>query len=250
MGRFSSVQSFADNHNAVRKVAYEQISGTAVSGSVAGAATTTASEAAGGGKSGGGISFIPPEKVVNPYGSTAGAGSGEFHIYRHSRNRELQRQKFMELSAAEQQLEQQYQQQLAENQEWEKERTAKRQKKRQRQKNAKKRKENLRKAGVITSIDEQSDEDDDGDEFQKSPHDAMKQTAALEEEVDLSDQKRRTSTTDKDGTRPTNTKAAEITTTTTPSFQTVEIPKDGSFLETMKQLLRKNKPTLNTEQQQ
>ena len=39
---------------------------------------------------------VRAEKVVNPYSSTAGAGSGEFHVYRHSRAREMARLKAIE----------------------------------------------------------------------------------------------------------------------------------------------------------
>uniref|UniRef100_A0A8C1BNP6 PRKR interacting protein 1 n=1 Tax=Cyprinus carpio carpio TaxID=630221 RepID=A0A8C1BNP6_CYPCA len=38
----------------------------------------------------------PPEFVRDVMGSSAGAGSGEFHVYRHLRRREYQRQDFLE----------------------------------------------------------------------------------------------------------------------------------------------------------
>jgi hypothetical protein len=66
MGRYSTVQSYADNSQNARSTAYEQERG---SGSV------------------------KTEKVVNPYSSVAGAGSGEFHVYRHARAREQERLK-------------------------------------------------------------------------------------------------------------------------------------------------------------
>jgi Protein of unknown function (DUF1168) len=154
MGRFSSVQAYADNHSSVRKVTYEQ-------------ASSGADQSKG---------AVKPEKVVNPYGSTAGAGSGDFHVYRHSRNRELQRQKHMELSAAEQEAEDLFQKQQTDNKEWEEERTAKRRKKRERLKNIKKRKTNLTKAGILVNshdTEEGSDQEDDG-EFSYTPGEALK----------------------------------------------------------------------------
>ncbi|KAK4812271.1 hypothetical protein QYF61_012946 [Mycteria americana] len=41
----------------------------------------------------------PPEFVRDVMGSSAGAGSGEFHVYRHLRRREYQRQDFMDAMA-------------------------------------------------------------------------------------------------------------------------------------------------------
>jgi hypothetical protein len=38
----------------------------------------------------------PPEMVKNVQGSAAAAGSGEFHVYKHSRRREAERVKQME----------------------------------------------------------------------------------------------------------------------------------------------------------
>ena len=37
-----------------------------------------------------------PEFVRNVMGSSAGAGSGEFHVYRHLRRKEYSRQKFIQ----------------------------------------------------------------------------------------------------------------------------------------------------------
>jgi len=139
MGRYSTVQAYADNNTGVRKVPYEQAAAAASSSSGDNKQQAAAAPR--------------PEKVVNPYGSTAGAGSGEFHVYRHARNREMQRQKLMELSAAEQEAEEKFRQEMEANQQWEEERTAKRRRKRERQKNAKKRKQNLAKAGILDTTD-------------------------------------------------------------------------------------------------
>lgn len=40
-----------------------------------------------------------PEFVRNVMGSSAGAGSGEFHVYRHLRRKEYARQKHIQLKA-------------------------------------------------------------------------------------------------------------------------------------------------------
>ncbi|XP_036623573.1 PRKR-interacting protein 1 isoform X1 [Trichosurus vulpecula] len=72
----------------------------------------------------------PPEFVRDVMGSSAGAGSGEFHVYRHLRRREYQRQDFMDAMAEKQKMDAEFQERLQRNKMTAEEQTAKRRKKR------------------------------------------------------------------------------------------------------------------------
>uniref|UniRef100_A0A8C5ZDZ8 PRKR interacting protein 1 n=1 Tax=Marmota marmota marmota TaxID=9994 RepID=A0A8C5ZDZ8_MARMA len=69
--------------------------------------------------------------------SSAGAGSGEFHVYRHLRRREYQRQDYMDAMAEKQKLDAEFQKRLEKNKIAAEEQTAKRRKKRQKLKEKK-----------------------------------------------------------------------------------------------------------------
>ncbi|XP_014294956.2 PRKR-interacting protein 1 homolog [Microplitis demolitor] len=56
-----------------------------------------------------------PEFVRNVMGSSAGAGSGEFHVYRHLRRKEYARQKFIQEKSNIELLNLEYQSKLEEN---------------------------------------------------------------------------------------------------------------------------------------
>nr|BAE89023.1 unnamed protein product [Macaca fascicularis] len=71
----------------------------------------------------------PPEFVRDVMGSSAGAGSGEFHVYRHLRRREYQRQDYMDAMAEKQKLDAEFQKRLEKNKIAAEEQTAKRRKK-------------------------------------------------------------------------------------------------------------------------
>uniref|UniRef100_A0A669PBC6 PRKR interacting protein 1 n=1 Tax=Phasianus colchicus TaxID=9054 RepID=A0A669PBC6_PHACC len=71
----------------------------------------------------------PPEFVRDVMGSSAGAGSGEFHVYRHLRRREYQRQDFMDAMAEKQRLDEEFQKKLERNKMIAEEQTAKRRRK-------------------------------------------------------------------------------------------------------------------------
>ncbi|XP_040853677.1 PRKR-interacting protein 1 [Ochotona curzoniae] len=79
----------------------------------------------------------PPEFVRDVMGSSAGAGSGEFHVYRHLRRREYQRQDYMDAMAEKQRLDAEFQKRLEKNKIAAEEQTAKRRKKRQKLKEKK-----------------------------------------------------------------------------------------------------------------
>lgn len=128
MPRYSSVQTYADSNS--RAISYEQAAGS-VNVGVA----------------------LHTDKVVNPYGSVAGANSGDFHVYRHARARELERVQVLEETREEREKDLEFQRKLQEYEQEAEERTAKRRKKRQRAKQAKERKKNLQAAGInVTGI--------------------------------------------------------------------------------------------------
>lgn len=79
----------------------------------------------------------PPEFVRDVMGSSAGAGSGEFHVYRHLRRREYQRQDFLDKMAEKQDEDQDYLDKVEQNKQAAEDRTAKRRKKREKLKQKK-----------------------------------------------------------------------------------------------------------------
>ena len=187
MGRYTSVQSYADNNSSVRAISYDQATGSTEP------------------KKGG----VKTEKVYNPYGSTAGAGSGEFHTYRHARAREMERWKAMDAQEEEIKKDQEFEKVQLQYQTEEERKTAKRRKKRQREKEAKLRKKNLKAAGIDTSSTTEKKQVDVDDEFTYIP--LAKQTE--QEEAASSNETKKSTKVD----------------------ETIdEIPNDGSFLEMMK----------------
>jgi hypothetical protein len=87
MGRYTTIQAFADNNPGMAKLPYDE---------AALASSKTTDE-----KTGNFGTGVTVEKVNNVMGSTAGAGSGEYHMYRHGRRRERERIAAMERGAEE-----------------------------------------------------------------------------------------------------------------------------------------------------
>lgn len=81
--------------------------------------------------------YEPPEFVRNVMGSSAGAGSGEFHVYRHLRRKEMTRLKQLEEMSHSERLDAAFKAQLEETKRKAQERTMKKKMKRE-----KKRKKN------------------------------------------------------------------------------------------------------------
>ena len=93
MGRYTTVQTYSDTNPMVVKLPYDEAaknSSAAALEAGLGSADTD--------KHGAGYTV---EKVNNVMGSTAGAGSGDFHHYRHTRRRELLRIEHMDKAAEE-----------------------------------------------------------------------------------------------------------------------------------------------------
>ena len=205
MGRYTTIQAYADNSGSMRAVSYYQAAGTS---------STTAPADRG---------PVVTEKVDNPYGSTAGAGSGEFHVYRHARAREMARWKEIHANEAEMKAEEDFQRKVAENERVEAEKTEKRRRKREREKNAKRRKKNMKLGGI--SLDNEGENEEvecDADEFEYIP------IAAAASESKSSPQTAKSN----------NDKTEEKTQAKGESVKDrVIFANDGSFLEQSKKLL-------------
>lgn len=84
----------------------------------------------------------PPEIVANVQGSSAGAGSGEFHVYKASRRREYERLRVMDEEARKEEDDEKWAREERERKERDEERTRKKREKRNKKKNAGKGKAN------------------------------------------------------------------------------------------------------------
>ncbi|TNN37984.1 PRKR-interacting protein 1 [Liparis tanakae] len=95
----------------------------------------------------------PPEFVRDVMGSSAGAGSGEFHVYRHLRRREYQRQDFLDKMSGKQDRDQGYLEKVEQNKLAADDRTAKRRKKREKIKQ----KKEMAKMAKLESLNKKDD---------------------------------------------------------------------------------------------
>ncbi|CAG2111286.1 unnamed protein product [Medioppia subpectinata] len=96
----------------------------------------------------------PPDFVRNIMGSSAGAGSGEFHVYRHLRRKEYARLRHIDTQAKQEKLDEDFKQRIDDNKRLAEEKTAKKRAKRQ------KRKQKLRSKKSKTEKSEESKNSD------------------------------------------------------------------------------------------
>ncbi|XP_060814483.1 PRKR-interacting protein 1 homolog [Bombus pascuorum] len=132
-----------------------------------------------------------PEFVRNVMGSSAGAGSGEFHVYRHLRRKEYARQKFIQEKGHKELLDEEYHRKIEENKRIAEEITAKKRAKRLKKKQKWKQKKKMKtgnveqhKKSANTDSDEESlDEEETGDkndnEVQNISDNEVKDTSSI-----------------------------------------------------------------------
>ncbi|GBP85214.1 PRKR-interacting protein 1 homolog [Eumeta japonica] len=101
----------------------------------------------------------PPDFVRNVMGSSAGAGSGEFHVYRHLRRKEYARQKFIQEKSEKEKLDDEYHYKIEDNKRKAEERTAKKRQKRLKKKSNAKLKRKKPKLNVDTHDSSQESDD-------------------------------------------------------------------------------------------
>jgi hypothetical protein len=116
--------------------------------------------------------FKPPEFVRNIWGSSAGAGSGDFHVYRGVRRREYARQKFLTEKSEKDKLDDEFQKRLKEHKKADQDKSAKKRAKRMKKKmkqKAKKTKLNNNSANGKGEESEDSEEESADESPEKKP---------------------------------------------------------------------------------
>lgn len=126
----------------------------------------------------------PPEFVRNVMGSSAGAGSGEFHVYRHIRRREYARVKHINQQAEKDALDEEFRLRVEKNKAAEEERTAKKRAKRQRQK-ARKAERNAKKPRPSNSEEAAINSANDTDEYGRDPNSESSMNATPDSHQDV-----------------------------------------------------------------
>lgn len=101
-----------------------------------------------------------PDFVRNVMGSSAGAGSGEFHVYRHLRRKEYARLRHIE-EQAKNETREAYQKKLSENKTAAELRTAKKREKRLKKKQKQRQKKKTGAAGAEKSEEDSSSDEDE-----------------------------------------------------------------------------------------
>ncbi|KAL1401523.1 hypothetical protein pipiens_020024 [Culex pipiens pipiens] len=110
-----------------------------------------------------------PSFVRNVMGSSAGAGSGEFHVYRHLRRKEYARQKHIQEKSRAEELNDEFQDKLERNRQEAEERTAKKRAKRLKKKKAKQsgrgKKPRKEQESDKSESDEEEEEGEEGEQL-------------------------------------------------------------------------------------
>lgn len=104
----------------------------------------------------------PPEIVANVQGSSAGAGSGEFHVYKASRRREYERLRLMDEESKREKTNEEFEKKVAETQRKDQEKTDRNRRKRDKRKAAAAKNKNGASSGAM-------DVDGDADKKAKAP---------------------------------------------------------------------------------
>uniref|UniRef100_A0A915ECR0 PRKR-interacting protein 1 n=1 Tax=Ditylenchus dipsaci TaxID=166011 RepID=A0A915ECR0_9BILA len=105
----------------------------------------------------------PADFIRNVVGSSAAAGSAEFHIFRNNRRKEMNRLEYIEKEAVQKELDEEFETRHEKIREAEEARTAKKRQKRQRRKEKLKNKKKYKK-GAGDQLSETSSSEDDSDE--------------------------------------------------------------------------------------
>lgn len=122
-----------------------------------------------------------PEFIRNVMGSSAGAGSGEFHVYRHLRRKEYARQKYIQMKSEKELLDEAYKKKLEENAKAAELKTAKKRAKRLKKKEKMK---NRKKKPKLEAVKQEVSEDCESNE---EDSDNIKETDTIEtkEKIEL-----------------------------------------------------------------